>query len=51
MYDFTFSIVINVHSTAAFRTGDNGSLKSDIINHFFFINFNLMRLYKGYIIP
>lgn len=50
MYDFTFSIVLNVHSTAAFWTGDNGSLKCDTINHFFFIDFSRMRLYKGFII-
>jgi len=31
MHDFTFSIVLNIHSTAAFWTGDNGSLKCDII--------------------
>ena len=51
MYDFTFSIVLDVHSTAAFWTGDNGSLKCDTINHFFFIDFSRMRLYKGFIIP
>ena len=45
-----FAIVINIHSTATLRTRNNGSLKRDKINHFFFIDFNCISLYKGFII-
>ena len=46
MYDFTFSIVLNIHSATAFWTGDKGFLKRDIINHFFFIDFSRICICK-----